>query len=121
MCGLFFCKFLEDISPFMWDHFFDFLVTSQDGFLRFTFGAIPDLLVANMAVTSFYPHTCIQALVGIKCRIKCAIASQHVRRQTLYRLNYASSFLRRLFSSEVSFTWPDNQNSLTPFLSNKIS
>ena len=40
-------------------------------FLRFTFGVTPaDLLAANMAAEPFDPHTCIQALVGLKSRIK---------------------------------------------------
>ena len=59
--------------------------------LRFTSGLTPaNLLVASMEAKSFYPHTCIQALVGLESRIKCAAASQHVTSQTLYRHKFCN-------------------------------
>ena len=66
------------------------LLPACNQFLTFTSGVTPaDLLVASMAVEPFHPHTCIQALVGPKSSIKCAAASQHVTKQTLYRLSCA--------------------------------
>ena len=56
-------------------------------FFRFSSGTTPtDLLAASMAAEPFHPHTCIciQALVGLKPKIKHVSASQHVTRQMLY-------------------------------------
>ena len=44
-----------------------------NGFLRFTSDTTPtDLLVDSMTDKLLHPHTCIQALVGLNSRIKCA-------------------------------------------------
>ena len=56
---------------------------------RFTYGATPaNPLATCMVAELFRPCICtyIQALVGLKSKIKCAAASQHVTRQTLLNL-----------------------------------
>ena len=50
---------------------------AHSDFHRFTCGVTPtDLLVASMATDLFHPHTCVQPLVGLDSRIKCASTSQ---------------------------------------------
>ena len=69
-------------------------------FLRFTCGMTPaDLLAASMAGEPLHPHTCVQALVMLQSRIKCAAASQYVTRHTLYRLSYTGSVSFWIFIS----------------------
>ena len=51
--------------------------------LKFTSGVTPaNLMVASMAAKPFHLCTCIQALVGLESRIKCAAAWQHATRQS---------------------------------------
>ena len=57
--------------------------------LKFSSGATAvDRLAASMAAKPFYPHTCAQALLGLKLGIYHAAASQCETRQTLYQLSY---------------------------------
>ena len=60
--------------------------------LRFTSGVAPANLWPAWQLSHSLPHTCKQALVGLKTRTYRATAhSVRPVRQTLYRLSYAGS------------------------------
>ena len=88
-------------------------------FLRFTSCATPaDLLVASMVAKLFHPCTCTKALVGLESRIKCAITSRYVTRQTDTTRKLNCLFSRLFEKNPESELW---KNSLFVHTRNKIA